>query len=547
MRAARILGQRGVVGGLTILTQLCEERGEELLRASTSPNAAAPPRLASIPPQPPYSVGSNPPQPKANAPVDRLSPPRKIFQPTHIRSLSEEDFRENRATPDHMAPRRTKWTAPPPEDSPADDQAQFESNLGLGLTLATLSSDARQIERSFASSSSNSDALTDDDALSETFSMNQLSLESPDQRQNVAALPPVSSQGHSQSPKARGRVALNSPEANAKPGLLVSYASSRVPTLADSSRRSASNPPHSPPLSSSPPLVSTVPSSPRAYSPLVPQSHISQVDQAYSSHYSGLNLTRPRHTAQAPNSAHDWQHVQLQQQHAYYSQYRAIVMPHQHIPFYQTSSPASHRQTVPLSESSRLVPRHDRRGSSRSSGSGSPSSSRYSADLPATGRSAPNYTALGPSFSPMVTPQQTSFATSSNSSYHQQTSSSPSSPSRSVFRPVDTTPRFSRGISSHEHSRQPSWSTPSSPLPPRFMVPVQPVSTHHGADNPTRIVNRPNGNGNGSSNGNHGLLSPPASQGARRGSSPRGKRRHHNPGRNNKDKAEGGGEPKVQK
>ncbi|KAI0298987.1 hypothetical protein B0F90DRAFT_651541 [Multifurca ochricompacta] len=159
MRASRILSTRPE-RAIYAIAQLCEERTEGLSSA-TSPTAAfVPPRLSPFPPQAPYTVGSSPmrltsvdvPDPKTISEMPSKSRPSEV-PPAPGPSTS---------TPDHMAPKRSRWTSPPPLSASAEDRSQFENQLGLGLALATLPTEARQINTGYASSSNNSEILTDD-------------------------------------------------------------------------------------------------------------------------------------------------------------------------------------------------------------------------------------------------------------------------------------------------------------------------------------------------------------------------------------------------
>ena len=159
MRASRILSTRPE-RAIYAIAQLCEERVEALI-PTTSPTAAfVPPRLSPFPPQTPYTVGSSPmrqtridvPEPKNASEARSRSPPLEV-PPAPCPSTS---------TPEHMAPKRSKWTSPPPPSASAEDRSQFEGQLDLGLALATLPTDARQMNAGYASSSNNSEILTDD-------------------------------------------------------------------------------------------------------------------------------------------------------------------------------------------------------------------------------------------------------------------------------------------------------------------------------------------------------------------------------------------------
>jgi len=161
MRASRILSTRPDRAVLAI-AQLCEERIEGGNPAASPTAAFVPPRLSPFPPQIPYTVGSRPmrltkidvPDPKSISDVSPKSSPSET-PPAQGPSTPT-------STPDHMAPKRAKWTSPPPPSASAEDRSQFENQLGLGLALATLPTDARQTKTGYASSSNTSEILTDD-------------------------------------------------------------------------------------------------------------------------------------------------------------------------------------------------------------------------------------------------------------------------------------------------------------------------------------------------------------------------------------------------
>jgi terminal uridylyltransferase len=156
MRAARVLATRPE-RAIVALAELCEERKAEDL-ISAPPYVA--PRLSAPPPQTPYTVGSQSMRPKGAPQAERLSPPTKFFEPGPRHSVSHVSIRP---PPEHMAPKRSKWTSPPPAEAPPADHTFFENQLGMGLELATSSTEAREKEASYNSSSSNSEFLTDED------------------------------------------------------------------------------------------------------------------------------------------------------------------------------------------------------------------------------------------------------------------------------------------------------------------------------------------------------------------------------------------------
>src|SRR5215472_115498 len=141
MRASRILASRPE-RAIVALAELCEERkDEELVPAPPY----VPPRLSTLPPQTPYTVGSFPLRPKGAAP-DRLSPPTQFFEPSIVRGSNAVPV-SIPIPPEHMAAKRGKWTSPPPPEASPSDHTLFEDQLGKGLQLATSSTDAREAVR----------------------------------------------------------------------------------------------------------------------------------------------------------------------------------------------------------------------------------------------------------------------------------------------------------------------------------------------------------------------------------------------------------------
>lgn len=150
MRASRILASRPD-RAFVALAELCDERKDEEL-------VAAPPfvsRSVTLPPQTPYTVGNQTMRPKV---AERFSPPAQFFEPGP-QAVQPATLRP---PPEHMAPKRGKWTSPPPPEAPSADHTLFESQLGIGLQLATLSTEAREKETTYNSSESNSEIFTDE-------------------------------------------------------------------------------------------------------------------------------------------------------------------------------------------------------------------------------------------------------------------------------------------------------------------------------------------------------------------------------------------------
>src|SRR6267154_2488492 len=133
MRASRILAMRP--RAIVALAQMCEEKSEDPKTTTSPPSVFVPPRL-SLPPQTPYTVGSNSMRPKG-APTECLSPQPEFFESGNRHS--GDNCVPSRTPPEHMAPKRTQWTSPPPPEAPPAQHAIFEDQLGQGLALATSS------------------------------------------------------------------------------------------------------------------------------------------------------------------------------------------------------------------------------------------------------------------------------------------------------------------------------------------------------------------------------------------------------------------------
>ena len=182
MRASRILQARPE-RAILALAELCEERKDETLGPPPPPaRSSGPPRLTSIPPQTPYTVGSSPMRPNGvpvPAPED-IGSPRKLSQLSSPVSPSPSSPTDSPGQPtsvkdiplrlpvdklDHMAPIRSKWTSPPPAEAPEEDHSAYEDRFGQSLALATVSRGPRPREHSYASSN-NSETHTDDERQS---------------------------------------------------------------------------------------------------------------------------------------------------------------------------------------------------------------------------------------------------------------------------------------------------------------------------------------------------------------------------------------------
>jgi len=149
MRAYRILSQRPE-RAVVALAELCEERKDDALVSAPSYHSKPP----TLPPQTPYTVGNQTLRPKTE---ERFSPPAQFFEPGHPSVILQPVA--VRSLPEHMAPKRGKWTSPPPPEAPPADHKFFENQLGMVLQLATSSTEARE---KYTVSETNSEVFTDE-------------------------------------------------------------------------------------------------------------------------------------------------------------------------------------------------------------------------------------------------------------------------------------------------------------------------------------------------------------------------------------------------
>ncbi|KZT37127.1 hypothetical protein SISSUDRAFT_1006570 [Sistotremastrum suecicum HHB10207 ss-3] len=187
MRASRILLHRPE-RAITSLAELCAEREDDLPLPTPTPLFTGPPRLAPIPAQNPYTIGSGSHDLRRpdSAPKDRLSPPRELFEVSSPSAVAGPSRVNEQEAPEHMAPKRAKWTSPPPAGADAEDLTSFESRFGRGLQLATASSEAREKENQ-GELTPPEEGLSDDDATSDIF---------PSDNRSIASVPEELPQRH---------------------------------------------------------------------------------------------------------------------------------------------------------------------------------------------------------------------------------------------------------------------------------------------------------------------------------------------------------------
>ncbi|TFK48305.1 hypothetical protein OE88DRAFT_1684985 [Heliocybe sulcata] len=168
MRASRILASRPE-RAIIALAQLCEERKDEELGRPLPPRSTfVPPRLSPLPPQSPYTVDSSALRPNRLSSLEKLAHQGQPLLVTDRQPRPAVLQVPTSPPPDHMAPRRSKWTSPPPPEAPPSMHATFEDEFGRGLVLATSSTDARE-DRTGNSSSNNSEVPTDDEISMEAI------------------------------------------------------------------------------------------------------------------------------------------------------------------------------------------------------------------------------------------------------------------------------------------------------------------------------------------------------------------------------------------
>lgn len=258
MRASRILATRPE-RAIAALAQLCEERKDVNLLHTSPPAIFVPPRLSPIPPQTPYTVGSNSDAKGLPSP-DRIAHPQPQFLDAGARISVP-----NRSPPEHMAPKRSEWTSPPPPEAPPADHTSFEDQLGLSLELATSSTEAREREEAYASSSSNSEVLSDDESRSDTEDVRSVHSftegSSPSDPafhrppwhfmpDSTASITPVPRGFNAEvvggiGPRGRYSSRLDSKDIDARPAVHFGQGQDTITTAyrADASRRSTSGPP----------------------------------------------------------------------------------------------------------------------------------------------------------------------------------------------------------------------------------------------------------------------------------------------------------------
>ena len=178
---------------IVALSQLCEEKASGTSPAPP-PSLFVPPRL-SLPPQDTFSAGASPMQSRGVS-SERHSPKPEFF-------ASERRATAEHRMPEHMAPKRSQWTSPPPPEASPERHAMFQDQLDQGIALATAATFARECAASTASGDSleilndeesRSEAAGSDD-LQSTRSFNEGSLGEPPSIPVTLVAQPFSSRG----------------------------------------------------------------------------------------------------------------------------------------------------------------------------------------------------------------------------------------------------------------------------------------------------------------------------------------------------------------
>ncbi|PSS37277.1 hypothetical protein PHLCEN_2v915 [Hermanssonia centrifuga] len=115
-----------------------------------------------MPPETPYNIHSSPMRPSGARLPERLSPTAAHEVPSSISIGSSVVPADQPDHLEHMAPKRSQWTSPPPPEASEAERSAFEDRLGQGLYLATVSTDARESEQD-TFSSNNSEVFTDEE------------------------------------------------------------------------------------------------------------------------------------------------------------------------------------------------------------------------------------------------------------------------------------------------------------------------------------------------------------------------------------------------
>jgi terminal uridylyltransferase len=195
MRAHRVFQARPD-RAIVALSQLCEERQQEEL-PPLGAVSFIPPRP---PPQTPYTVGGSSmrpqvvPAPIMGQPTPTIVDDGPAAQPDVAQTRVDagtpisdqitaavtasvgEDKQSSSLPPDHMAPRRSQYTSPPPPDAPLAEFVSFEDMLDQGLSMATAATEARERERDRAgeTSASASEIFTEDGRISDVADLDDV-------------------------------------------------------------------------------------------------------------------------------------------------------------------------------------------------------------------------------------------------------------------------------------------------------------------------------------------------------------------------------------
>lgn len=193
MRASRILAMRP--RAILALSQLCEEKASGTSPAPP-PSLFVPPRL-SVPPQGPLSASTSPVQSRGVS-SERHSPKPEFLEPAR-RTAAEHHM------PEHMAPKRSQWTSPPPPEASPEHHAIFQDQLDQGIALATASTFARECAASTASGDS-LEVLNDDESRSEAAGSDDLQSTRSFNEGSLGELPSIPVAATTQPFSSRGRL-----------------------------------------------------------------------------------------------------------------------------------------------------------------------------------------------------------------------------------------------------------------------------------------------------------------------------------------------------
>lgn len=232
MRASRILAMRP--RAILALSQLCEEKVDDVSPAPP-PSLFVPPRL-SLSSQGTFDDGTSSMQSRG-ASSARHSPKPEFFEPGRRTTAGHR-------MPEHMAPKRSQWTSPPPPEASPEHHAMFQDQLDQGIALATASAFARGCASSTVSGDS-LEILNDEESRSEAAGSDDLQSTRSFNEGSLGESPSVPVMMVTQPFRSRGRLVsrpVDTPD-NRPIRIIADQEAEMISQKADLIRRSQSGPP----------------------------------------------------------------------------------------------------------------------------------------------------------------------------------------------------------------------------------------------------------------------------------------------------------------